>query len=50
MCSLSKEQSILPREKIQNAFFAQNYAPFTTETFLTFCNTSVITENIDLKL
>ena len=30
MCSLSKGQSILLRETIQNAFF-QNYAPFSTQ-------------------
>ena len=40
MSSLSKEQSILSRETIENAFFPffQNYAPFLTLTFLTFCN------------
>ena len=46
MYSLSKEQSVLSKETIQNAFF-QNYAPFST---LTFCNISVITEDIYLKL
>ena len=44
MCSLSKEQSILSRE----THFFQNYAPFSTWTFLTFV-ISVITEDIDLK-
>ena len=32
MCSLSKEQSILSRETIQNAFF-HNFAPFSTWAF-----------------
>ena len=35
MCSLSKKQSILLRETIQNAFFfSQNYAPFFDFDFL----------------
>ena len=36
MCSLSKEQSILSRETIQNAFFFQNYGPFFDLYFLPF--------------
>ena len=49
MCSLSKEQYMLSRETIQNAFFLKNYAPFDLEKTLTFCNISVITEDIYLK-
>ena len=33
MCSLSKKQSILSRETIQNGFL-KNYAPFLTYTFI----------------
>ena len=36
MCSLSEEQSILSSETIQNIFFSQNYAPFSTLTFYPF--------------
>ena len=46
MCSLSKEQYILSREKIQNTFLPLSRPRKT----LTFCNISVITEDIYLIL
>ena len=50
MCSLSKEQSIPSKRQFEMPLF-QNYTPFSTKTFFfIFCNISVITEDIDLKL
>ena len=50
MCSLSKEQFALSRETIQNAFFFRIMPHFQLRKTLTFCNISVITEDIYLKL
>ena len=51
MCSLSKEQFIVSRETIQNAFFFSELCSFFDlgKTF-TFCNISVITKDIYMKL
>ena len=50
MCSLSKEESILSRETIQNAYLFRIMSLFLLKSFFTFCNISIITEGIDLKL
>ena len=54
MCSLSKEQSMLSRKTIQNAFFFFFFFRimllFRLRKTLTFCNISIITEDIYLKL
>ena len=49
MCSLPKEQFILSRETIQNAFFRIMPHFWLIKTW-TFCNISVFTEDIYLKL
>ena len=40
MCSLSREQSMLSREAIQNAIIFRNCAPFSTKTFYPLSSTS----------
>ena len=51
MSSLSKKQSMLSRESIQNAFFFfRIMLPFRFRKTLSFGNISVITEGIYLKL
>ena len=50
MCSVSKEQSILSRETIQNAFFCRILPLFQLRKTLIFCNISRVIENYLLKL
>ena len=49
MCALSKEQSILSRETIQNIFFLE-FCPFFTLDIFGYFVISVIAEVIDFEL
>ena len=50
MCALSQEQSILSRKTLQNAFNSELCPFFDINKTSKFCNISVLTEDIYLKL